>query len=194
MKSGWNSGNLASYHQCMGEDGWLVRYTVKPQGMFFVEPVAWWQYHAVLRRAYKDMLTRICGAIEPVWIIERSAAYAENVRKPLEIEADGRCTFFAKMQCHSLSASVRPVVIDSGPHAVEDDVLSLEYRFDQKGRASQPLAKGAVTDGDAHRLGGRPIADVAAKAPTLMNDRHEVIQNGKVKFCGRACSMTFQAC
>jgi hypothetical protein len=166
--------DLANYHQRVGEDGGLVRYTVKPQGMFFVEPVACWQYHAVLRRAYEDVPTSIGRAIEPVRIIERSAADAENVRKPLQIEADGRCAFFAKMQCYSLSARVRSVVIGLGPHAVEYDVVSLEYRFDQIGRASQPLAKGAVADGDTHWLGRRPIADLAAKASTLMNHRHEV--------------------
>jgi hypothetical protein len=157
--------DLASYDKRVSEYGWLVRCTVNPQGMFFVERVVCWQHHTVLRRAREDVPTDICAAIEPVRIIECSAAYAENVRKPLEIKADGRCTFTAKMQCYSLPARVRPVVISPRPHTVEYHVLSLEYRFNQIGRASQPLAKGAVTNGYSHRLGSRPIADLAAKTP-----------------------------
>ena len=36
----WARADLASYHQRVSEDGRLVRYTVKPERMFFVEPAA----------------------------------------------------------------------------------------------------------------------------------------------------------
>src|SRR4029453_9916018 len=97
-----------------------------------------------------------------------------------------RCTLPAKMKCYSLPARVGPVVVDPKLRAVQYHVLSLEYRFNQGGRARQPLAKGAVTNGYAHRLGGRSIADPAAKTSTLMNHGHEVDPNCLRSIYGRA--------
>jgi hypothetical protein len=116
-----------------------------------------------------------CIALEPIWIVECTAAYAENVRKSLEAEADGRRTFLAKVKCYTLSTRVRPVVVGLRGRAVQYYVLSLEYWFDQISGAGQSLAKGAVTNGYAHRLGDRPIANFSAKTSALMNDRHDIV-------------------
>ena len=140
------------HHQGVRKDGRPVRRTVKLDGMFVVQAVACGQHDAVLRGAGEDVAAGICIAIEPVRIVERSAAQSENVGKTLKVEANGRGAFSAKMQRDALSAGIGPVLIGRGRRPDEYHMLPGEYRLDQIGRPGQPLAKCAVTDDDPQRL------------------------------------------
>src|SRR5215469_1022219 len=53
----------------------------------------------------------------------------------------------------------------------DNDILSLEDRFDQKGRAREPLAKRAVAYRHPYWLRDRSVAHLTAQAATLVSLR-----------------------
>jgi hypothetical protein len=118
------------------------------------------------------MAAVLLAALEPIGIVERAAAESSDVRKALQIEADGRRASAAEIHCNALATGIGPMVIGFQWGSVEYHVLPSEDRFDKICRPRQPLAEGAMADGDAQRLRRCSVADLAAQAPSLMNNRH----------------------
>ena len=146
----------------MCKDNRLVGCAVNLKRVLHESVYARRQHYALLRRAGEDVATLALAAIKPVGIVERASAQPQNVREPLQIQADRRTTPSAKIQGDALVTGVRSVIIGLRPCSGENDILSSENWLDKEGRSREPLAKRAMADGHPNGLGDRPVADVAA--------------------------------
>ncbi len=130
------------------------------------------QHDSIQSRACEDMTAPIGISLEPVRIVKGASTQAENVGKAFQIQVDRGATSAAEINRYTFAACIRLMIIVPQDMTRECDVLSPEYRFDQKGRTRNLLAKRTMTDRDAHRLRNRSIADISTQAAALMNLGH----------------------
>ena len=88
----------------MGEHGGLVCGSIEPERMLCKEIYTRRKDNAPLRRTDEDMAVCAPGKIEPIGIIERAAAYPQDVRKALQVEAERRRAPAAEIESDALAA------------------------------------------------------------------------------------------
>jgi hypothetical protein len=134
----------SQYRQSVGQDDRLVWRPIEPNSVFSESVQARRKHDTLLRRACEDVAACARISIEPVGIVERARANAEDVRKPFEVEIYGRSASAAEIYRDALVAGVRTMIVGFRSGAGERDVRPPEYGFDQIGRPGQLLTTAAA--------------------------------------------------
>ena len=93
------------------------------------------KHYAFLGRAGEDVATRLWASIEPIGVVERASTQAQDIRKSLEIEAEGRAAPAAEVQRYALPATIRLVLVGPRSRSGEDDIFLLKDWLDQVRRS-----------------------------------------------------------
>jgi len=138
--------------------------------MLLVEVHACGKHDVSLRRPHKYVAILAGAALEPVGIIERAAAQPKDIWKAFEVQANSRPAPAAEVERHAFVARVGAMLVRLRRNAFKHHILLPENGLEEIRGAGEALAETAVADGDAQRLCKRLVANVAAQAPSLMND------------------------
>jgi len=109
------------------------------------------------------------AAIKPAGVVEGATTQSQNVREPLQIQADCRATPAAEVHGDALVAGIGAMIIPLGGGTAENHILSFEDRFDEKGSTREALTERAMTDRNAHRCRQGFVADVTTQAATFVS-------------------------
>jgi hypothetical protein len=131
----------ARHHQGVRQHDGFVWCPIELEGMLPIDLETGGQHYAFLGRAGEDVAARLWASIEPIGIVERASTQAQDIRKSLEIEAEGRAAPAAEVQRDALPATIRLVLVGPRSRSGEDDIFLLKDWLDQVRRSCKPLAE-----------------------------------------------------